>query len=398
MKASGKSFLLGLSFSIIFVVSFFGGGLADRVFGLRPLDYILRNKNNLLPTTNNSSPSVGATLLRPDEKTVVDIAARASESVVTVSIKSQPRAINPAQDPFFNFGFGFEPNFPDQNPQSTQPKQQDIGTGFVIDKSGLVVTNKHVVSESAAEYSVVDKSGKDHKVSKVYRDPVNDLAILKVEDLNVPVVELGDSDSLKVGQFSLAIGTALGELRHTVTTGVVSGLGRGIQAGDPFGASVESLENVIQTDAAINPGNSGGPLIDSSGKVIGVNVAVAAGGQNIGFAIPINVIKSSLDNFNKTGQFDRPLLGIRYRTISEQTALFNDVPQGAYIMEVVPNSSAAGAGLEEGDIITNFDGKSLKDNELAKLINQKKIGDQVKVEYWRKKEKKEATVTLKGES
>jgi S1-C subfamily serine protease len=146
---------------------------------------------------------------------------------------------------------------------------------------------------------------------------------------------------------------------------------------------------------AINPGNSGGPLLDSNGRVIGVNVAVSAAGQNIGFAIPINVIKASLDNFNQTGQFERPILGVRYQPISEQAALANEVPQGAYVVQVIEKSAASEAGIEAGDIITEFDGQSLKTNEIPKLMSKKKIGDRVQVKFWRDGETKEATVTLK---
>ncbi|TSC53199.1 MAG: protease, partial [Microgenomates group bacterium LiPW_16] len=168
--------------------------------------------------------------------------------------------------------------------------EQDIGTGFIILADGMIVTNKHVVADTSAKYRVITKDDKTYEVVKIYRDPVNDLAILKIEATGLKPVEMGDSSKLKVGQFVIAIGTALGEFRNTVTTGVISGLGRGITAGSPFEGYVERLDNVIQTDAAINPGNSGGPLLNSAGQVIGVNIAVAASGQNIGFAIPINVI------------------------------------------------------------------------------------------------------------
>jgi S1-C subfamily serine protease len=209
-------------------------------------------------------------------------------------------------------------------------------------------------------------------------------------------VELGDSDKLKVGQYVIAIGTALGEFRHTVTVGVISGLGRGITAGSPFESSVEKLDNVIQTDAAINPGNSGGPLLNSAGQVIGINVAIAASGQSVGFALPINVIKESLENFETTGKFDRAFLGVRYQTISRDLALMNDVPQGAYVREVVAGSPADKAGVKKGDIIIKFNDSHLRENEdgLAKMIAQSKIGDKVKLTIWREGQEKELAVTL----
>jgi S1-C subfamily serine protease len=207
---------------------------------------------------------------------------------------------------------------------------------------------------------------------------------------------MGDSDKLKVGQFVIAIGTALGEFKNTVTTGVISGLGRGITAGSPFEGYVERLDNVIQTDAAINPGNSGGPLLNSDGQVIGINVAIAAAGENIGFAIPINVIKEAIKIFEETGRFARPFLGVRYRMISREIALLNEVPQGAYIVEVVEGSAADKAGIKAGDILTKMDGQRILEETggLAKLINQKKVGEKVKLTVWRDGEELELTTTL----
>ncbi len=386
-----KTFFLGLSISVLFLVSFFGGALADRVFGVRPLDFLIgRRALGALPATSNQGSTTPGLGFSTTESSVTQVAEAASPSVVTVAIKKQQAVMDPFDQSIFGRGFGVP------EVDRVEQVQRDIGTGFVVDQQGLIVTNKHVVGDPTAQYLIIDKDDKEYAVTNIYRDPTNDLAILQVEGLTLSPLPLGDSDKIRVGQSVVAIGTALGEFRHTVTTGVVSGLGRGIQAGDPFGGVVESLENVIQTDAAINPGNSGGPLLDSAGSVIGVNVAVTAGAQNIGFAIPINTIKASIENFNQTGQFNRPFMGIRYRTITEQAALFNQVPQGAYLIEVIAGTASAEAGLQAGDIITEFDGKSLKDSDLASLINQKKIGDTVPVKYWRDKEEKTTTVTMKA--
>ena len=159
-------------------------------------------------------------------------------------------------------------------------------------------------------------------------------------------------------------------------------MGRGINAGSPFAGDVERLDNVIQTDAAINPGNSGGPLLNSSGQVIGVNTAVSASGQNIGFAIPINVVKEAVDNFNRTGQFNRPYLGVRYRILDQRTALMNEVP--------------VKGGIEEGDIITRLGGEKVNGSEesLASIIAKHKVGDKVEVEVYREGETRKLTVTL----
>jgi serine protease Do len=209
---------------------------------------------------------------------------------------------------------------------------------------------------------------------------------------------LGDSNNLKLGQLVIAIGTPLGEFRNTVTSGIISGLGRGITAGSPFEGYVEKLDNVIQTDAAINPGNSGGPLLNSRGEVIGVNTAIAQEGQNIGFAIPSNVVKSLLEKFQKQGgNFERPFLGVRYQMIDKQTAILNEVVEGAYVIEVIEDSPAQKAGIEVEDIIIEFDGKKVKgdnDQNLAGLILEKKVGDTVSLKIWRNGEIKTLTATL----
>ena len=193
----------------------------------------------------------------------------------------------------------------------------------------------------------------------------------------------------------IAIGTALGEFRHTVTTGVISGLGRGITASGGFTGS-EELENVIQTDAAINPGNSGGPLLNNKGQVIGVNVAVSANAQNVGFALPINLAKESLNNFNQTGQFDRPFFGVRYQLLSMQEAVGAKVPQGALVLEVIANTSAAESGVQADDILLEIDGAKLTDQStLAEIINKKRIGDQISLKYWRSGEERTAAITLR---
>ncbi|MCW1948960.1 MAG: trypsin-like peptidase domain-containing protein [Candidatus Shapirobacteria bacterium] len=323
-----------------------------------------------------------------EESLTTKVVERATPSVVTVSINKD--VIKSTADIFAQlFGSG-------QANLETEHIEQDIGTGFIISSDGLIVTNKHVVSDTSAKYKVIIGKDEAIEVKNIYRDPVNDLAILKVDKIGLTPVDMGDSDKLKVGQTVIAIGTALGEFRSTVTKGVVSGLGRGITAGS-YGASMEKLEDVIQTDAAINPGNSGGPLFDSAGKVIGVNVAVSQNGQSIGFALPINLVKSSVDNFRKTGEFDRPYLGVAYQMISKQAALLNKVPMGAYVQTVVKDSPADKMGIKIGDIITEIDGKKMtevKDTSIAGIINQKKIGDRVKIKYYRENKETEVEVVL----
>lgn len=314
-----------------------------------------------------------------EESVVIDTVKKVGPSVVTVSATIQRQVISPFDFGPFSFGL----------PEESTPEPQDIGSGFIVTADGLIVTNKHVVSNVGGKYQIVTNNDKKYDVQKIYRDPLNDVAILKIDPsqnkgIKLIPIALGDSSKLQVGQFVIAIGTALGEFRNTVTTGVISGLGRGITAGSQFEGFAEKLDNVIQTDAAINPGNSGGPLLNSSSQVIGINTAVASQGQNIGFALPINVVKESLKNFNDTGQFNRPYLGVAYKMITRELALMNDVPEGAYIQRVVAASPAEKAGIQRGDIVTKMDGQRIQEKtELSTIISRKKAGDIFKIELWR---------------
>ncbi|MCL4200117.1 trypsin-like peptidase domain-containing protein [Patescibacteria group bacterium] len=321
-----------------------------------------------------------------EENVITEVVERVSPSVVTVGISQTRRAGD-----IFDFN-PFDP-FSQQGRGTTI--EQDIGSGFIISGDGLVVTNKHVVSVPNAKYRVITADDKSYDIVKIYRDPDSDLAIVKIDATGLTPIEMGDSDNIKVGQMAIAIGTALGEFRNTVTVGVISGVGRGITAGDPFASSAERLDNVIQTDAAINPGNSGGPLLNSAGQVIGVNTAVSAEGQSIGFALPINTVKEAVNNFNTTGQFNRPFVGVEYRMISRQVAVLNEIPEGAYVMNIVEGSPAERAGIQPDDIITRINGdKVTTANDLARIVGKKKVGDVVSCTVWREGEERTFTVTL----
>ncbi len=350
-------------------------------------DALTHSKSIPNPFTKNKNETV--TVVR-EESNVISVVKKVSPSVVTIGIKNSP-----VQNRTFSFFF----NGQDQTPDNNQTEEQYIGTGFVVKKEGIIVTNKHVVS-SSSEYFVTDEKGNKYDVDKIYRDPANDIAIISIKNSpssGLKEITLGTSSNLQVGQSVIAIGTALGEFRNTVTTGVVSGLGRGITAGSAFAGFAERLDNVIQTDTAINPGNSGGPLLNAKGQVIGINTAVSEQGQNIGFAIPIDLVKESLNNFNSTGQFLRPFLGISYNIISERAALLNEMPRGALVQNVVAGSSAEDAGIEVGDIVTKVDGKQVNetDSTLAILISKKKVGDKIVLTIYRNSEVKDIQVTLK---
>ncbi len=316
-----------------------------------------------------------------EESVVINVVEKVSPSVVSIAVENQQLF-----DPFFGFSQPAE-------------KESGIGTGFVVSRDGLILTNKHVVLADHKYIAIIrDNAGNEKKLAivEINRDPFNDLALVKVNADDLVPAELGDSDHLKVGQKVIAIGNALGRFQNTVTVGVVSGLGRGVAPVDPTTGISERLEDLIQTDAAINPGNSGGPLVNSSGQVIGMNTAVASA-ENIGFAIKVNIAKQLIDDFQKSGgKIIRPLLGIRYTHISRDVALLNEVPEGELVREIVSDSAASSAGVKVGDIITHFDGEKLtEENTLSKLIRSKKVGDTVKLRVFRDGATLDLTAALK---
>ncbi len=353
-------------------------------------DIIKKNAPQITPMADEKVKIVS------EESITIDIAKKAGPSVVTIA--AEDLELRRRQFPFDIF-------FDTPQDESLPQKPHSIGTGFMVDGSGLIVTNKHVVSDPDIRYQIVTSTEKKYTVRNIYRDPLNDLALLRVDPAENPgdaltPLSLGDSANLQVGQYAVAIGTALGEFRNTVTTGVISGLGRGIEAGSPYEGAVERLDNVIQTDAAINPGNSGGPLINSSGQVIGVNTAVSSSGQNIGFAIPINVIRDMIKNFNETGRFERPYLGVSYLMVTSDIARRNNLREGAYVQEVIPGSSAEEVGIQKGDIITKLDGIQINEKTpLSAVIVKKRVGDKLKIEVFRdgKNEMLEATLKVTPE-
>lgn len=280
---------------------------------------------------------------------------------------------------------------------------QAAGTGVIIDSNGLVLTNKHVVPEGVASVTVVTSEGtKYESVQVVGRDPLNDLAILKVsEPKNFKAASLANSDNVKTGQKVIAIGNALGQFQNTVTSGIISGLGRPIEAGDQNGQATEQLTNLFQTDAAINSGNSGGPLLNYNGEVVGINTAVAADAENIGFAIPINEAKGIISSVQSTGKLSRPYIGVRYITLTPAVAdeLNVSQEQGAYISSegesVVSGSPADKAGLQGGDVITQVDSTKLSETtSLASALGRYKVGDTVELKIVRDGKAKTVKVTL----
>ncbi|MBI4224928.1 MAG: trypsin-like peptidase domain-containing protein [Candidatus Sungbacteria bacterium] len=349
--------------------------------------------------------------VRPED-TVEKVVASASPAVVSVvASKDVPIVeqyyVDPfGDDPLFKQFFG--DNGPSiQIPQLRQKgtRKQDVsaGTGFFVSSDGLIITNKHVVADKEASYTVLMNDGKKLPAKVLARDPIQDLAVLQVVGSNFPSLRPGDSSQVKIGQTVIAIGNALGEFRNTVSVGVISGLQRSIVA--QGGASgPEALQELIQTDAAINPGNSGGPLLNIRGEVIGINTAVASGAQGIGFALPINKAKRDLENIKAYGRFIYPFLGVRYVIVSKELAAKQGLKRdyGALVAKgeneggVATGSPASVAGLKEGDIILFFDGERIDiDHPLSALIQKHKVGETVTLRIFR--DDKEFDVKVKLE-
>jgi serine protease Do len=329
--------------------------------------------------SGNRGGNGGRTLVRQqlvsEESAVIDVVDSVSPSVVSIIVRTVD----------FDIFSG---------PLATE---SGIGTGFIVDPSGLIVTNSHVVDNRDGLYSVVLKDGTTYEVEEIHLDEMTDLAIIEVSARNLPVVELGDSDSIKVGQQAIAIGNALGRFSNTVTVGVVSGIARELTATSSFGSNPKTYEGAIQTDAALNPGNSGGPLLNSVGQVVGINVATTRGADNIGFAIPVNTLKPILDTFMAEGRIIRPYLGVSYTMITREIAAIRRIPEGAYISRVLADSPALKAGMVRGDVIISFNGKELSGTEsLSSMIGSKKVGERVEVLIDRNGERRNLTVTLEA--
>lgn len=320
------------------------------------------------------------------EKAVVAAVKKASPAVVSITVsKNVPIIEQCPYDPFadlppeFRGFFGGGQQFYIPCERGTELREVGGGSGFIISEGGLILTNKHVVADTKASYTVFLNDGRKFDATVLARDPIQDLAVVKINATGLPTVELGDSDELELGQTAIAIGNALGEFRNTVSVGVISGLSRKVTAGGEGGFS-ETIYGVIQTDTAINPGNSGGPLLNLRGQVIGINTAIVSGAENIGFAIPINDAKRDIESVRSTGEIQLPFLGVRY-AMTEKGALL----QGADGQPAIsPGSPAEAAGLKAGDIIVELGGEKIdKDHPLASVIAKHGVGETVNLKVLR---------------
>ncbi len=374
--------------------------LAERIEALESGTFTITQKQNILEQKYVPQTSY--------EQKIINVVKDASPAVVSIVItKDVPIIEQSFIDPFEEF-FGerspFQFQIPQQQQRGTEKKEVGGGSGFIVSADGWLITNNHVVLEKAADYTVFTNDGKSYPAKVLAQDPIQDLAILKIEQdsqldekgnaqfRSFPFVKFGNSDALEIGQTVIAIGNALGEFRNTVSVGSISGLGRTITASDG-GGFIETIEDVIQTDAAINRGNSGGPLLNLAGEVIGVNTAIVSGAQNIGFAVPSNKAQRDITQFKELGKIVYPFLGIRYTLVTKQLQERKNLPvdYGALIGQrdtgepaITPGSAAEKAGLKAGDIVLELEGQKITpENSLAKLIQQYNPGDIITLKIMR---------------
>ena len=370
-------------------VSFLAGIIASGVF----YDQI---ENSLAQLVMNSPQNYCSAPLTQEES-VVQIVEQASPAVVSIIItKEVPVYVS-------DNSWGF---FPSYYQDGTEEQKVGGGTGFIISESGVILTNKHVVLDEDASYTILMLDGLEYSATVLAKDPSRDIAFLQIEQDDdsklFPKVKLGDSDLVKVGQTVIAIGNALGEYQNTVSVGVVSGLERTIEASG--GSFYETLKNVIQSDTAINKGNSGGPLLNLRGEVIGINTAIDIGGQNIAFAVPINKAKKDVQQIKDVGEIVYPFLGVRYvgvnSIIQEQEDLAVDY--GALVIKgrngevaIMQDSAADKAGIAEWDIILELNGQKINsDNDLGEELLKYFPGEEILLKILRDSEEINIKVVL----
>ena len=338
---------------------------------------------------------------------ITEIIKEAIPAVVSIIISKSLEDLEkemPAElMPIFPFGMP-DIKIPEEKIDARGMVQIGGGSGFIVDPNGIILTNKHVISEPNAEYTVIASDGKRYPASVAARDPVDDVAILKIKAKNLPVIQLGDSSNLELGEEVLAIGNTLGIFRNTVSMGIISGLARSIAAKPDPKEPVQELRGLIQTDTAINPGNSGGPLINMDGEVVGINAAIVFGAQNVGFAIPINAAKRDLADLKKFGRVRRPLLGLRYIMIDDNLKEKMKLPvnYGALIAGhgirhegVVPGTPAAKAGIKEKDIILECnEAKITSDKTIQDFLEEMNVGEILNLKVLRGKKNLSLKVIL----
>ena len=365
-------------------------------------DFLVKKKLSEYDNTKNVTTETE--LVRLHEDDIVSVVDKASPSVVSIVVSKEVPQYQQSYNTPFDLFFGKPNTVPKDQSDINEKQKIGGGTGFFVSKDGLIVTNRHVVIDPDAEYTVMTSDGREFPATVLARDNYLDFAVVKVDGDDFVAVEFADSDSIKIGQTVVAIGNSLGEFSNSVSRGIISGMQRNIMAGGGVGGT-EELTDIIQTDAAINFGNSGGPLLNVEGKVIGINTAIAQGAENIGFALPINDVKRLIGDVQRTGKISRPFIGVRYVEMTQEIrdALNVEYQNGILIVRgdkvtdfaVSPGSPADKAGLMENDIILEVDGKKIdKENSLAGLIANYYVGDTISLKIWHKGEEKNVRVIL----
>ena len=342
-------------------------------------------------------------LMNEEEKQTIKVVEEVSPAVVSIVISK----VMPKMKKFNLFPFPLP--FGDQSVEGHAEEKEMIkiggGSGVIVHPDGLVLTNKHVVFDPEAEYTVITSDEKEYSARVVSRDPINDIAVCKIEGKGLPTAKLGNSDKVAPGQTVIAIGTPLGLFANTASKGIISGLARKIHASLGMGGKTEELRGVIQTDVAINQGNSGGPLLNLEGEVVGINTAVIYGAQNIGFCIPINWAKEDLEDIVKFGRIIKPFIGIMYVPINEKIQKTYNLPadHGVMIMRghipgeaaIISSSPADKAGLKENDIILEADGEKLgAEKDLMDIVQNHEVGDKIKLKILRDEKEFETELEL----
>lgn len=340
------------------------------------------------------------------ESQIIRTIKKVMPAVVTIVVSKKAERVEEEMERECPEHFKEHMNIPEDKIDARGFVQVGGGSGFITDKSGIVLTNKHVISEPFAEYSVITNDGEKFHADILARDPIDDIAILKVAPGKTKLIEarLGNSNNVELGQTVLAFGNALGIFKSTVSSGIISGLSRAIEAKPEPEAPSQEMRGLIQTDAAINPGNSGGPLTDIMGNVIGINAAVIASAQNIGFAIPIQTAERDLKDIKKYGKIKRPLLGVRYLTITKDVKekLGLGMDYGALVTKenplsiaVAPGGPADKAGIRERDIILTWNDKKITaDKTIQDYLENASVGDAIKLKILRGKMCVEKVVSL----
>jgi len=336
-----------------------------------------------------------------EKSPIVKIAKKVCPAVITIIISKDLPKIKG----FYFFPFGGEDFVIPQIKEGKKEKTKiGGGSGFLVSANGFIITCNHVVTDPKADYTVILEPKKRYLAKVLSRNPINDIAILKIEGKNFPYLELGDSDKIELGESVIAVGNPLGEFHDTISAGIISGLSRFVTAFSGFSQEIARLKGLIQTDAAINPGNSGGPLVNMEGKVIGVNTAMVFGAENLGFAIPINYAKRDLEEVIKYGKIKRPFLGLKYIILNKEIAEQNKLPidHGALVIRerigeeaIIPGSSADKAGIKEFDVILEINNEMITEkNSLGDILQKYKIGDKINLTILRNRKKINLKVKL----